>query len=73
MEELTRQLAIFEELGIPDTEETKSKISAIEKSTVKRAKARAAIILQIVEKQYIQQYTQINQNDGDVNNAVQSD
>ena len=73
LEELTRQLAIFEELGIPDTEEEKTQqVSIIERSPVKRAKARAAVILQIVENQYVQQYTQINKNDGDVNNAVQS-
>lgn len=75
---LTEQLAIFDDLGIPDTPEEKTP-THYSTPIQKRAKRnRPEVIMQLVHNQfevtynqYVQQLNQSNNNSGDVNNAIQ--
>jgi hypothetical protein len=69
LEELTKQYAIFEDLGIPEQPEPPTVPSS---PAPKKGKARAVQIIQNVETMIVQQLNQTNYNVGDVNNAIQS-
>jgi hypothetical protein len=72
LEELTKQHAVFDDLGIPEeSEPTPSPVSATAPRP-KSGKARAVQIIQNVETIFVQQLNQTNYNVGDVNNAIQS-
>lgn len=71
LEELTKQHAIFEAIGIPEEPDPPALPSAFTKPQPKKGKARAVRIIQIIEAMYVQQLTQTNYNAGDVNNAIQ--
>jgi hypothetical protein len=72
LEELTKQHAIFDDLGIAEQPEPPILPSSPTNPPPKKGKARAAQIIQIIETMYVQQLNQTNNNLGDVNNAIQS-
>ncbi len=71
LDELTRQLSVFDTLGIKE-EPDPVYPAAIPVAPKPKKAARASQIIQYIEKQYVQQLNQTNNNDGDVNNAIQS-
>jgi len=73
LDELTKQHSIFDALGIPEEPELPALPNSQTHPQPKKGKARAVQIIQIVEKMYVQQLNQTNNNIGDVNNAIQSD
>jgi hypothetical protein len=74
LDELTKQHAIFDSLGIEEQEEPAPVVPTKSPATAppKKGRARAAQILQHVEHLYVQQLNQTNYNIGDVNNAIQA-
>jgi hypothetical protein len=75
LEALTKQHAIFDDLGIPDESPVPVAAQSVASpiaSSRKRGKARAVQIIQYIENQFVQQLNQTNSNVGDVNNAIQS-
>jgi hypothetical protein len=74
LDELTKQYAIFDGLGIEEQEEPAPVAPAKGPAAAppKKGRARAAQILQHVEHLYVQQLNQTNYNIGDVNNAIQA-
>ena len=73
LDELTKQYTIFDELGIAEEPEPPVTPSSPTTTGPKKGKARAIQIIQNIEKMFVQQLNQTNNNLGDVNNAVQSD
>jgi len=75
LEELTKQYAILDDLGIPDEEREPEPTRAPTGAGVRPPKRRktGGQIIQYVANQYVQQLNQTNYNVGDVNNAIQSD
>lgn len=73
--ELTRQHAIFDELGIKEGPSRAREVGrgGPAQARPSRPRERAAQIIQYVEAMYVQQLNQVNYNAGDVNNAIQSD
>src|SRR5262249_46255138 len=74
LDELTRQHAVFDELGIPEEPEPEPSvpISTPAAPRPKKGKEQAEQIIQVVGTMYVQQLNQTNYNVGDVNNAIQS-
>jgi hypothetical protein len=72
LDELTKQHAILDDLGIPDEPELPPTPSRPAAPQAKKGKARAGQIIQIVERMYVQQLNQTNNNVGDVNNTIQA-
>jgi hypothetical protein len=72
LDELSKQHAIFDELGITEEPEPSSAPAAPTLSEPKKKNARGGQIIQIIDKMYVEQLNQINYNVGDVNNAIQS-
>lgn len=70
LDELTKQHAVFDDLGIPEEPEPPPTPSRPAPARQKSAKARAVHITQYIETQFVQQLTQTNYNAGDVNNAI---
>ncbi len=73
LDELTKQHAIFDDLDIPEEPEPPACSTSPPAPQPKRGKARAIQIIQNIDKMYVQQLNQTNNNIGDVNNAIQSD
>ena len=75
LDELTNQHTIFDDLGIPEEPEAPVLPSSptIPHPQPKRGKARAVQIIHNVEKLFVQQLNQMNNNLGNVSNAIQSD
>jgi hypothetical protein len=73
LEELTKQHSIFDSLGIKE-QEIISPAPATGEATSqpKKSRSRAVHIIQYIENQYVQKLNQINNNTGDVTNAIQS-
>jgi hypothetical protein len=72
LSELTQQYTIFEDLGITEEPEPPAVPNSPAPPRPKKGKARAGQIIQYVEKMFVQQLNQTNNNFGDVNNAIQS-
>lgn len=72
LEELTRQYAAFEELGIPEVTEPPEMPTSPVPAKPKTAKAQVVHINQFIDKMFVQQLNQTNNNIGDVNNDIQS-
>jgi hypothetical protein len=74
LEELTKQLSIFEELGIKEEKAvpTTSPSSSPRAPSPKKAPPRVTQIIQHIETMYVEQLSQTNYNAGDVNNAIQA-
>jgi hypothetical protein len=72
LEELTKQHAVFDDLGIPEEPEAPEMPSSPAPQP-KNGRGRATHIIQYIERMYVQQLNQTNNNIGDVNNAIQSD
>jgi hypothetical protein len=72
LDELTKQHAVFDDLGILDEPEAPETPSSPAPAKPKTAKARGVQIIQKVETMIVQQLNQTNYNVGDVNNAIQS-
>lgn len=72
LEQLTKQHAVFDDLGIPEEPEPLPSPTIPSTPPPKRGKARAVQIIQNVEQMFVQQLNQANYNAGDVNNAIQS-
>jgi hypothetical protein len=73
LEELTKQHAVFDDLGIAEEPEpSPSPRSPSVPPPKKKSKARAGQIIQNIETMFVQQLNQTNYNVGDVNNAIQS-
>jgi hypothetical protein len=72
LDELTKQHAVFDDLGIPEEPEPPALPSGPGHVQPKKGKARAVQIIQIIDKMYVEQLNQTNNNRGDVNNAIQS-
>ena len=72
LDELTKQHAIFDDLGIPEELEPSTVPSSPVAPKVKKDKARAEQIIVNVETMLVQTLNQTNNNAGDVNNAIQS-
>jgi hypothetical protein len=72
LDELTKQHAIFDDLGIAEEPEPPNLPSNPIAQPPKKGKARAVQIIQIIDKMYVQQLNQTNNNMRDVNNAIQS-
>ncbi len=72
LDELTKQHAIFDDLGIPDEPDPPPTPSRPAAAQPKKGKARAGQIIQIVERMYVETLNQTNNNVGDVNNAIQA-
>lgn len=74
LDQLTRQHSIFDNLGIKEAvvESHEPDFSAPIKKP-KKPISRPTQIIQYIEKQFVQQLNQTNNNAGDVNNAIQSD
>jgi hypothetical protein len=71
LDELTKQHAIFDDLGIPEEPEPPMPSSPVAPKP-KKGKARAEQIIVNVETMLVQALNQTNNNAGDVNNAIQS-
>jgi hypothetical protein len=74
LEELAKQHSIFDGLGIKEADPfiaTDTGGGSTQKP--KKGSQRASHIIQVIEKLYVHQLNQINNNAGDVNNAIQSD
>jgi hypothetical protein len=71
LDELTKQHAIFDDLGIPEEPEPPSVPSSPVALKPKKGKARAEQIILNVETMLVQTLNQTNNNTGDVNNAIQ--
>jgi hypothetical protein len=74
LDEVTKQHAIFDSLGIGEEEEPAPVVPTKSPAMppAKRGRTRAVKILEHVEHLYVQQLNQTNYNIGDVNNAIQS-
>jgi hypothetical protein len=72
LDELTKQHAVFDDLGIPEEPEPPELPSSLAPAKPKTAKAKAIHITQFVQNQYVEKLTQTNYNVGDVNNAIQA-
>lgn len=72
LDELTKQRGILADLGIPDEPDEPLPPSTPLVAAPKKPKDKAVHIIQYVENQYVQQLNQTNHNEGDVNNAIQS-
>lgn len=72
LDELTKQHAVFDDLGIPDEPEPLVTPSSPAPAKPKTARARGVQIIQKVETMIVHQLNQTNYNVGDVNNAIQS-
>jgi hypothetical protein len=72
LDELTKQHAVFDDLGIPEEPEPPPSPRGPITQQAKKGKARAVQIIQNIETMFVQQLNQTNYNVGDVNNAVQS-
>jgi hypothetical protein len=73
LDELTKQHAIFDDLGIAEEPEPPVSLGSPATPQPKKGKARAIQIIQNIETMYVQQLNQTNNNLGDVSNAIQSD
>jgi hypothetical protein len=71
LDELTKQHSIFDGLGITEEPEPPALAGSSADAQLKKGKARAVQIIQIIDKMYVQQLNQTNNNIGDVNNAIQ--
>jgi hypothetical protein len=71
VEELTKQNAVFDDLGIPEEAEPATLPSNPVAPKPKKGKARAQQIIVNVETMLVQTLNQTNNNTGDVNNAIQ--
>jgi len=74
-EQLKKQHAIFDKLGIPE-ETAEPELSEVIAPNTKPSRVpkgrRPQYIIQFVQTQLVERLTQINKNTGDVNNAIQS-
>lgn len=71
--DLTKQHSVLDALGIKEEPEPVYSVGEPVVRKPKRSGAtRAVQIIQYVETQYVQQLNQVNNNSGDVNNAIQS-
>ncbi len=73
LEELTKQHAAFDDLGIPDEAEPPELQPSSGSTPPKKGKGRGKHIIQFVENLYVHQLNQTNNNIGDVNNAIQAE
>lgn len=73
LDELTKQHTIFDDLGIAEEPEPPVSPSSTSIPQPKSGKVRAVQIIQYVEKMFVRQLNQTNNNLGDVNNAIQAD
>jgi hypothetical protein len=71
LEELTKQHAIFDDLGIPEEPEPRPASGGPLAPKPRKGKARAQQIIVKVETMLVQTLNQTNNNRGDVNNAIQ--
>ncbi|MBX3448692.1 MAG: hypothetical protein KF777_03985 [Planctomycetaceae bacterium] len=73
-EELEKQHAIFDDLGIKEQQELVDEpVPAMATASRPRKKVtRKTYVVQYVQNQFVAELNQINQNTGDVNNAIQS-
>jgi hypothetical protein len=71
LEELTKQHAIFDDLGIPEQTEPEE-IRGSSAPKAKKGKARADQIIVYVQTMLVETLNQTNNNTGNVNNAIQS-
>jgi hypothetical protein len=71
LDELTKQHAIFDDLGIPEEVEPPAMQGSMVAPKPKKGKARAQQIIVNVETMLVQTLNQTNKNTGDVNNAIQ--
>jgi hypothetical protein len=71
LEGLTKQHAVFDDLGIPEELDAPDSPSSPAPAKRRTAKAQAVHITQYVEKMYVQQLNQTNYNAGDVNTVIQ--
>ena len=72
LDELTKQHAIFDDLGIPEEPEPPAMPSSPVAPKPKKGKAKAEQITVNVDTMLVQTLNQTNNNAGDVNNAIQS-
>lgn len=72
--ELKKQHAIFDDLGIKEEEELVEEPVPVAASVARPRKkvTRETYVIQYVQNQFVAQLNQLNQNTGDVNNAIQS-
>lgn len=76
LEQLTKQHSIFDDLGIEEEKPAPAPPQPQHQAPVaqpKKGDRRAVHIIQYIEKMYVQQLNQTNNNAGDVSNAIQSD
>jgi hypothetical protein len=73
-EELKKQQAIFDDLGIKEYEELVDEPAPVVATTPspKKKVTKETYVIQFVQNQFVAQLNQLNHNDGDVNNAIQS-
>jgi hypothetical protein len=72
LEELTKQHAAFDDLGIPEEPEPPEMPASSGSPSPRRGKGQVTHIIQYIDKMYVQQLNQTNNNIGDVNNAIQA-
>ena len=72
LDELNKQYAIFDQLGIGEEPDQLPGPSSPTIPQPKKGKARAGQIIQYVATMYVKELNQTNYNIGDVNNAIQS-
>jgi hypothetical protein len=72
LDELTKQHAIFDTLGIGEESVSVFPTKSPATPEPKKGRSRAVQIIEHVENLYVQQLNQTNYNIGDVNNAIQS-
>jgi hypothetical protein len=72
LDELTKQRAILDDLGIPEEPEPRAIESSPIPARPKTARSRVVHVTQYIDSMFVQQLNQTNYNVGDVNNAIQS-
>ncbi len=71
-DDLKKQHAIFDDLGIKELDELVEPPAPASSTAPKAKVSKPTYIYQYVENQFVQQLSQFNRNTGDVNNAIQS-